>query len=190
MSVQRSSEHFLALVASLRDFGIALGEISVVVECDVFFITFEQKLIPLGTVHAWHVDCPVVALGQTLWRQVRVQRVSVSSMEDDSVAQFLPQEGLEQGEDHVEDFRLIDDVNSLDSQRHRVLQPVNDSLGKRRRKLPGLLERQTVHVEDHNRSIDLRFWLEHSGFEEKHAALEDLVEADFLVLPFLCGREN
>lgn len=55
-----------------------------------------------------------------------VQRLPVGAVEDDSLAQLLAQERLEQGKDNVEDLWLIDDMNRLDAQRHAVLQPVNN----------------------------------------------------------------
>lgn len=180
----------LALVSPLCGLGISLSQIAVFVERQVFLITFEQQLEPFSSIHAGNVNCPIVTCGKAFWCDVRVKRVSISAVEDDSRAQLLAKERLEESKDHIEDLWLIHDVNAFDSKRHRILQPVYNSLGERWRKLPSLLKRQAVHVENHNRSVDLRFRLKHRCFKKEHASFEDLVETNFLVLPFFWWKRK
>lgn len=41
----------LTLVAFLSRLGFSFFDVAVVVECDVFFITFQKQLIPFGSVN-------------------------------------------------------------------------------------------------------------------------------------------
>lgn len=108
----------LALVAFLGDLRVSLFDVPVAVEREVFFITFHQQLQPLFTLNAGNVDGAVVTLRKAFRRDVFVERISVSSVENDSIAEFLAQEWLEQCEDHLEDLRLVHDVNRFDPKRH------------------------------------------------------------------------
>jgi len=108
-------------------------------------------------------------------------------MENDPAAQLLLEEGLEQSEDHLEDLRLVHNVNGLNPEWHRILQPVHNSLGKRRSELPGLLETEAIHVEDHDCTADLGLRFQHGGLQEEHGALENLIQSHLLVLPAFCN---
>ena len=176
----RPTSFLLVLFAALL---LQLLDVAVVVDLLVLVVALEQQLVPLFALYPGCVHCTAVDRRQTLLRDVLVQRLAIGAVEDDTIAQLLAQDRLKQCEHHVEDFWLIDNVYALDAQRHCVLQPVYDSLRKRWRKLPRLLERQPVHVEDYDRPVHLRFGLEHCRLEEQDAALEHLVQGDFLVLP-------
>lgn len=93
------------------------------------WITFHQQLIPLFTSHSWRVQGARVAQRKDLRRHVFVQGRAVRSVEDDSLPQLLSQERLEQAKDNVEDPRLVDDVDGLDTQWNTVLEPVHDLQG-------------------------------------------------------------
>lgn len=175
---------------SFGDLRVPLLEVSAVVERQIFLVALQQQLEPLLALDARDVDGSVVASRQALRLNLFVERVAVGAVEDDSVAQLFAEERLEQRENHLEDLRLVHDVNAFDAEWNRVLQPVYDALGERRRKLPGLLERQAVHVKDHNRAVHLRFRLQHRRFQEQHAAFEHLIQRHFLMLPSLCERRK
>jgi len=168
--------HRSLLLVAVRVDGVELG------------VALEQQLVPLVAVDAAGLPESSVGGWQALGRHVFVQGLAIGAMEDDPAAQLLLEEGLEQGKDHLENLRLVHDVNGLDPERNRVLQPVHNALGERRRKLPRLLETEAIHVEDHNGSADLCFWLQHGRLQEEHSSLEHLIEGDLLVLPALCNR--
>lgn len=149
----------------------------------VFAITLQQQIVPLIAVHARQMGCAAVGGRQEFRRNVFVQHFLVVANENDAIAQFFAQERLEQGKHDVEYFRLVDDVNAFDTHRHRILQPVDNTFGKLRCELPRLLQRQTVHVENHDGTMHLRFWLEHGRLQEDHTAFEHFIQRHFLVFP-------
>lgn len=165
----------LTLIAFLRGFGFSVFDVAVVVQRQILFITFQEQLEPFCSVDSRDFERSVVACWKTLRLDMLVEGVSVASVENYSTAQLLAKEWLEESKHHIEDFRLVDDMNAFDSQRNRVLKPINYSFCERWRELPGLLKRQAVHVEDDNRTIDLSFRFQHRGFEEKYTALENFV---------------
>jgi hypothetical protein len=57
-------------------------------------------------------------------------------------------------------------VNGFDAEGHGILQPVDYPFGECRGKLPGLLETQTVHVEDDYGAIHLGFGLQHGSLQK------------------------
>ena len=61
-------------------------------------------------------------LPQSLRVHVLHQRRHVGAVEVDARAQLLPHERLEDGEQHVEDVRLVDDVDRLHANRHGFLE--------------------------------------------------------------------
>lgn len=167
--------------------------VAVRVDGFVFAIALQQQVIPLVAVDARQLRWATVGGWQEFWRNVLVQRLRIVADKNDATAQLFAQERFEQGEHDVEDFRLVDDVNAFDTHRHRILQPVDDTFGKLWRKLPRLLQRQTVHVEDDDRAMHLGLWLKHGRLQEDHTPLEHLVQSDLFVLPSFCTaqrREN
>lgn len=167
-------------------FELLLLYVAVGIDCLVFLVALLQHAEPRVAAHSRQVRCSAVIRRQMLRRDVFVQLFLIVSEEEDPVAEFLAQKRLEQRENDVENFRLVDDVDSLDAHRHRVLQPVDDSLGELRRELPRLLEREPVHVENDDGTVHLSLRLKHRRLQEHNAAFEDLVQGHFLVLPSLC----
>ncbi|KAE9543509.1 hypothetical protein AGLY_002309 [Aphis glycines] len=96
-------------------------------------------------------------------------------------------EWFEEVKDNIEQHRLVNDVDSFDSRRNAVLKnkPVNNSLGERWAKLPSLLQRQTVHVENYLGSSYLGGWFHYGCFKEYHSTFVYFVQRALLVLPFL-----
>lgn len=87
----------------------------------VFLITFHEELVPLRSAHPRHVQGAAVALGKALGADVFVQRLAVRSMEDDPAPQLVPEEWLEQGENHVEDVGLVHYVDVLNTEGNAIL---------------------------------------------------------------------
>lgn len=148
-------------------------------------VALEQQLVPLVAVDPVGLEDSAVGGGQALGRHVLVQGLAVGAVEYDPAAQLLLEEGLEERKHYVEDLRLVHNVNGLNPQRHGVLQPVHDALSERWSKLPGLLQAEAVHVEDHHGSADLCLRFQHGRLQKEHSALEHLIQGDLLVLPAL-----
>lgn len=104
------------------------------------------------------------------------------------LAQLLANERLEDGEQHVEHVRIVEDVHRLQAQEQHVLHPLQQHGGERGRELHDVVERQAVKVEDHHAAAHLRGGLAHRAEDAHLHAAEHVVQRALRRLPVLCGR--
>lgn len=105
------------------------------------------------------------------------------AVETYSLVELLLDERSEQSPDHLEDERLLDDVDLLQPQRQGLLDERQQQLGEGWRESFDLFQRETVKVHDDDGTVDLggRFQLGDQVDEIEHT--EQLLGADLLRIP-------
>lgn len=106
------------------------------------------------------------------------------------LAQLLPNERLEDGEQHIEHVRIVENVHSLQSQAQHVLRPFQQHRRKRRRELHHMRQRQPLKVEDYAAAADLRRRLTHRAKNADLHRAEHVVQRALGGLPFLCANAH
>lgn len=106
-----------------------------------------------------------------------------SSSKTHPLVKFLPNEGLEDAPDHLEDERLLHHVHLLQPQRHRVLDEAQKAHAEGWTQRHDLLHGESVEVHDDHDASDLGFRFQHGRFVDEVEDSEELVRRHFRSVP-------